>query len=274
METPKGTGVIPAPLSIYDSTPRYDPCSKRGLAFTSLTLPLEYDIKSKLLPVKDQLTLQMSPAHVCACIAEYIEYTSGEHKRHLSANYIYHHRSGATDGMVSLDAIQSLCRHGTCSSYLYPSIEELPSRVSDKCSQKFASRYFNKGKLRICAYVQKTPGLYHQDLINLKHAIFHNGPVYMVLPVFNYGPKFWWPSGSYKQLSSQAVAVVGWTTQGFIIRNSWGRAWGDDGYAIYTYDDFATCRHSDLLTIVATETAAATCFLLDDSQSDCKCIIC
>jgi hypothetical protein len=35
-----------------------------------------------------------------------------------------------------------------------------------------------------------------------------------------------------------AVAIVGYTSQGFIIQNSWGEGWGDGGFALLPYEDF------------------------------------
>ncbi len=35
-----------------------------------------------------------------------------------------------------------------------------------------------------------------------------------------------------------AVAIVGYTEQGFIVQNSWGRAWGSDGFALLPYEDY------------------------------------
>lgn len=33
-----------------------------------------------------------------------------------------------------------------------------------------------------------------------------------------------------------AVTIVGYNDEGFIIKNSWGRSWGDHGYAVISYD--------------------------------------
>ncbi|MCS6933849.1 MAG: C1 family peptidase [Chitinophagales bacterium] len=33
-----------------------------------------------------------------------------------------------------------------------------------------------------------------------------------------------------------AVTIVGYTPEGFLVKNSWSTAWGDDGYALITYD--------------------------------------
>ena len=35
-----------------------------------------------------------------------------------------------------------------------------------------------------------------------------------------------------------AVAIVGYTHEGFVIQNSWGKDWGEDGFALLPYDDY------------------------------------
>jgi hypothetical protein len=34
------------------------------------------------------------------------------------------------------------------------------------------------------------------------------------------------------------VTIVGYTKEGFILRNSWGADWADKGYVIYPFGDF------------------------------------
>ena len=36
--------------------------------------------------------------------------------------------------------------------------------------------------------------------------------------------------------SGHAILIVGWNETGFIIQNSWGKNWGDNGYAILPYE--------------------------------------
>jgi hypothetical protein len=38
--------------------------------------------------------------------------------------------------------------------------------------------------------------------------------------------------------SGHAVALVGYTPQGFIVQNSWGRSWGAGGFALLPYEDY------------------------------------
>lgn len=35
-----------------------------------------------------------------------------------------------------------------------------------------------------------------------------------------------------------AIAIVGYTSQGFIVQNSWGKTWGASGFALLPYEDF------------------------------------
>jgi hypothetical protein len=38
--------------------------------------------------------------------------------------------------------------------------------------------------------------------------------------------------------SGHAVAIVGYTAQGFIVQNSWGKEWGAEGFALLPYEDY------------------------------------
>lgn len=75
-----------------------------------------------------------------------------------------------------------------------------------------------------------------KNLFALRHAIFTNGPCICVLPVYNSEKdKFWEKNGSIE--GYHAVAVVGYDSKGFIIRNSWGSVYGSDGYNYITNED-------------------------------------
>lgn len=69
----------------------------------------------------------------------------------------------------------------------------------------------------------------------LKTAIILNGPCIGALPVYNDSLTFW--KGSVLQ-GGHAIAITGWNDEGFIIRNSWGTSWGNNGYTILPYKDF------------------------------------
>jgi len=43
---------------------------------------------------------------------------------------------------------------------------------------------------------------------------------------------------SDKMIGGHAFAIVGYNEKGFIIQNSWGKSWGDNGTATWTYEDW------------------------------------
>lgn len=70
----------------------------------------------------------------------------------------------------------------------------------------------------------------------LKYALYLNGVCIGALPVCNpYSTQFW--AGTTYQ-GGHAIAITGWTNQGFVIRNSWGKSYGLDGYGIIPYSSF------------------------------------
>lgn len=79
----------------------------------------------------------------------------------------------------------------------------------------------------------------------LKTAILLNGPCIGALPVYNNSETFW--KGSSLQ-GGHAIAITGWDTDGFIIRNSWGGLWGYNGYTILPYEDIN--RFYELWTLI------------------------
>lgn len=70
----------------------------------------------------------------------------------------------------------------------------------------------------------------------LKQAILLNGPCVGGLFVKNpEGYEFWKGNQNF---GGHAIAFVGYTKAGFIIRNSWGPRYGNNGYSILKYEDF------------------------------------
>ena len=72
----------------------------------------------------------------------------------------------------------------------------------------------------------------------LKNALYQSGPCYISFPVYDTRPEFWRPKGNEPLRGGHALAVVGYNKEGFIIRNSWGRYWGNNGYFEMSYDSF------------------------------------
>lgn len=82
----------------------------------------------------------------------------------------------------------------------------------------------------------------------LKQAIVANGPCIGGLPVYNSYTKDFWDKSKGSFEGGHAVAIVGYNKDGFIIRNSWGKYYGQDGYSILPYEDFD--KFYELWTII------------------------
>lgn len=93
--------------------------------------------------------------------------------------------------------------------------------TSKGMSFKNALEYL-KGKKRIAQY-----GMINSE-IALKTAILLNGPCVGGLVVRDNSKKNFWEGDEI--YGGHAVAIIGWTKEGFLIRNSWGRSYGD--YAV------------------------------------------
>ncbi len=78
------------------------------------------------------------------------------------------------------------------------------------------------------------------NMDSLKSAIILNGPCVGGLPVYNDQISDFWDGTTF--LGGHAISIVGWTKEGFIIRNSWGENFGNKGYVILPYSEFDKFR--------------------------------
>jgi hypothetical protein len=85
--------------------------------------------------------------------------------------------------------------------------------------------------------------------LQLKQALVMNGPCVGGLPVYDqYKISFWKKEDGNSFQGGHAIAIVGYNEKGFIIRNSWGKSYGDEGYSIIPYDEFDS--FTELWTII------------------------
>lgn len=82
----------------------------------------------------------------------------------------------------------------------------------------------------------------------LKHAIVMNGPCFGALPVYNSDDDFWEPKAGDRLMGYHAISIVGYDEEGFFIRNSWGKSFGDNGYTYIKNGDMG--KMIELWTII------------------------
>ena len=177
---------------------------------TNMELLKEFSYINDLPPVMNQGS---NPICVtCSCSA-YLNWKVGMEKaKPIDAGVnlfeIYNAKSNVGDGMTYKAAFDFLVRKGVHS---------------------------NEGLLKIGGYaLVKGPR-------HLKGALIENGPCFGALMVYGnrYGEmddEFWKKTDNC--MGGHAISIVGYTEEGFIIRNSWGKGYGKNGYILLKNQDF------------------------------------
>lgn len=199
--------------------------------------PPTLDLRKELRPVRDQGTTSTCAAQVAACIKEYQEFHDTKVSTDFSPQFVYYHRENKPGlGMFGRDVMAIMHKLGTPTEETYPfgSSTAPTQSVIDQASEYMIREY---------ARVQSIAGL--------KEALVNDGPCYIAFPVFNNGTRMWHPEPGQERKGGHAMTVVGYDKKGFIIRNSWGRRWGDDGHCVYPYEDFGA--HWEIWTTVDRE---------------------
>jgi len=200
-------------------------------------LPNTVDHRNKLQPIRNQGNQGSCAAQAAACMKEWQEYYDVEFNKYMSPQFIYNNRTNQdSEGMYGRDVMRILSNLGSCSEDAYPyHTIESPQDISVNIKEE-ATQY----KIKSYAQINTIEGL--------KKALYINGPCYISFPVYNHTITMWKPINGDKSQGGHAMTVVGYNEEGFIIRNSWGPDWGNNGYCNYTYADWGS--HWEIWTTI------------------------
>ncbi|MCC8038160.1 MAG: hypothetical protein LIP02_08540 [Bacteroidales bacterium] len=199
-------------------------------------IPESVDLRQWFGPVEDQGEQNACTAFAVSSILEYTVNRGTGNLVDLSPAFLYWHtrnRSGAsnTDSGASLyDAITTASERGVSLEALCPFSEEQFSKeptqaANDDAADRRVTAAFNVGR----------------DLKSIKAALASGYPVAVSLKVNKkmgansaYIPT---PNPDDPGLGFHAMVVVGYNDRGniFIVRNSWGSDWADNGYCYMPY---------------------------------------
>jgi len=201
------------------------------------TFPTDLDLRGSLQPIRNQGSQGTCAAQTAACCKEWHETMDIGLKEHFSPQFIYNHRVNKTsEGMYGRDVMKILNQIGAVRERDFPYGTMV---MGENISQEIKTKAENF-KIKSYARIHK--------MSVLKTSLHQNGPCYIALPCYNYGNRFWKQEDGDKSLGGHAVAIVGYTKEGFILRNSWGEKWGDNGYCIYHYEDWGS--HWEIWTVL------------------------
>lgn len=252
-------GASPSPHDTRDFV--YDALRNKDITANE-DLPKEFTLVASLPPVRNQGSQGSCVAQAGACIKEYQEQKDYGFGDHMSPQFLYNNRDNyprvGWDGRSLMTFLQ---KSGVCFEDTFP----YDSR-SDADQQKTgvvrgdqipAATWTEAANHKIITYalVEYVAQDNANNEYRLKDSIMKNGPAYIAFPVYSgAGATFWRAKnedGSDRICrGGHALAVVGWTAEGFIIRNSWGEKWNGNGYVIYPYVDFYAKCHWELWTCV------------------------
>lgn len=171
-------------------------------------LPKTYSYKRFLPGVLDQGHESICVPCSVSAYLNWRENLSDGSKKDNEIDYyeIYGIRTNAGEGMTFKEAFHYLRHHG----------------VNSKSS----------GCLKIKEYAMV------RSSFDLQAALIMNGPCVGALPVYSDRPEFWNKLPGDGFYGYHAISIVGYTENGFIIRNSWGEGFADEGYTVIPYGDF------------------------------------
>ena len=253
----------------YEQISAFNPSYKqRGLG--DITTPSHLDYRDNLRPIRDQGNQNTCVGQVGSCIKEYEQAVQNECKHHFSPQFIFNSRQDLKiDGMSGHELMEILLNKGVCYDHTFPyGSKETGHHIPDDAKEEA-----EKHKVKSYAAIHFKEGKNESNIYNLKSALVSNGPCYISLPIYNFSKTFWKPRHhDEKEDGGHAVTIVGYNDEGFILRNSWGDDWADNGYATYPYTDFQKGIHWELFTCVDEKRK----YVYDRdlrrvSKCDCKC---
>lgn len=189
-----------------------------------ITLPEIVDYRPQMQPIRDQGSQGACAAMAGAAMKEWQEKLDVLLNEYMSPQFIYNNREDLNEeGMYMRDLMLVLKEKGDCTEIHFP---------YGKSSKPDIEDYVEASKYRISNFASI------DTIEDLKTALYVNGPCIIAIPVYNFTERLWYQNKGEQLLGGHAMCVAGYNKDGFIIRNSWGENWGQNGYCIMSYTDF------------------------------------
>ena len=185
-------------------------------------------------PIKDQSPAPTCEAYgFCAALETIMQYQLGElYEPDLSEMHLYFYAGGTYErgGVNVIDAANYLIEHGVPDEGCYPD----PHRAFDYPFESLEGWENRTVKITEWDWVD------HDDE-SMKNALIEYGPLLLCMSVWK--DFLYYKGGVYKhvwgeRVGGHVVAIVGYddNDQCWIVKNSWGKGWGDNGWFKISYE--------------------------------------
>ena len=189
--------------------------------YQSLPLPEKYSYYNYMSPILDQGAESTCVPHSISAAYDYYNAmmhpeTSVDGKftnKGISIHQIYNAKTNIGEGMSYKEALEFCKKHGVISEKAYLKKQaETPTKIYD--------------------YARV------MSLLAIKQCLVINGPVMIATWVKNPNSSTFWKGNT--NYGGHATCLIGYddNKQGFLLRNSWGRNFGERGYTWFPYKDF------------------------------------
>ena len=215
-------GCIPSGYDVRDY--------KLNIADDSVPRQFEYPV----LGIKNQKDTPRCTVFASSELVEYCYYRINNQYIKFSTDFIYAHKDDDTPGMKIRDALKVLQIYGDVPDVMLSGNHD-STYARDKVEANKEYLYPLAESHRISAYFKLV------SIEDVKYAICSCAPVIAGMHwcggtiVDRYGQLSYDVTAGY---TNHAVLIIGYNSIGFVVQNSWGKAWGKDGTFLIPYQDY------------------------------------
>lgn len=213
------------------------------------SLPLSMDLRPLCSPVEDQGQLGSCTGNALAGALEFLEQKSRSPFTDLSRLFIYYnervieHSVKSDSGAQIRDGVKTLAKQGVCSEKKWPyTISRFTTKPAAACyadAKKHVISSYHRiltlDEMRTCL-AEGFPFVFGFTVYESfeSQEVARTGVVEI-------------PKGTERTVGGHAVLGVGYhdADRRFIVRNSWGKKWGQNGYFTIPYDYLANRNLAD-----------------------------
>ena len=186
-----------------------------------------------LTAIKNQGSQSTCVAHALASLLEYHYQTQSDNVEIFSTEFIYGLREAGYytgDGMMIRNGLNTILKYGD------PFEKDCPG--NNPVDEAIKNVNANLDHYKELAYPHHISSYYRcRNEAEIKTALMQHGPVVISMNTYNNAKLvddvYTWSSN--EKYGRHCVLIVGWNEQGWLIQNSWGTHYGEDGRFILPY---------------------------------------
>lgn len=241
-------GALPSPTDVrtYRLKEKEEVAGVAGASLEEKEFPETFELWKPT--TKDQGSTYSCVAHALSSVVEYFNHIQEGTNIIFSTAYIYGNRSGSPvytgKGMHTSVAVHNLMKGGDCPETRFKGNYEVPEAI-DKYKEQLSNVLPDAYPHRISSYFSLNGYGPTMTTPLMKEALMEYGPIVISVT---------WRTGAglvsedgftnvlrlHKETQSEGghcMYIYGWNQKGWLVGNSWGTRWGNNGSCILPFDE-------------------------------------